>query len=192
MKKLNREMTEFFERIFEGERKLLVYGDGSRKARIMLIGEAPGEFEVKEGKPFVGKAGKNLDDLLLMAGIRRDELYITNVVKFRPVKKSKADRLVNRPPTREEIELFLPWLNKEIGAVSPKLIVTLGNVPLRALLGKNERVGELHGRFIEANKRTYYPMYHPASLIYNPSLKELYFKDIERLAAWSASQTGKK
>ena len=120
MKKLNAEMTDFFDRIYEGNQRKLVFGDGRKKAPIMLIGEAPGEFEVKEGRPFVGKAGKNLDELLLATGMRREELYITNVVKFRPVKLSKANRLVNRPPTREEIELFLPWLIKEIAAVSPK------------------------------------------------------------------------
>ena len=87
--------------VYEGERKVLVFGEGPLHARVMLVGEAPGEREALEGRPFVGRAGKNLDAFLQGAGLKRDELYVTNAVKFRPVRTSHAGRTVNRPPTQE-------------------------------------------------------------------------------------------
>ena len=99
----------------------------------MLIGEAPGEQEALEGRPFVGKAGKNLDGFLKAVGLRRGEIYVTNVVKLRPTRQSAAGRVVNRPPSREEKALFTPWLMREIALVRPGALVTLGNVALQAL-----------------------------------------------------------
>ena len=132
----------------------------------------------------MGKAGKNLDAFLQAAGLDRDQLYVTNTVKFRPTKRSAAGRTVNRPPTQEEVRLFLPFLLREIGLVDPRCVITLGNVPLKALTGRSSVIGDLHGQFLELNGRTLYPMYHPASLIYNPSLKDVYREDIERFAQW--------
>ena len=153
---------------------MLVFGEGRVGAPVMMIGEAPGEQESLQGRPFVGKAGKNLDAFLAEAGMDRAALYVTNVVKFRPTKLSAAGRTVNRPPTQEEIKLFLPWLLREIGLVDPRYIITLGNVPLKALTGRGSVIGELHGRFIDWQGRRLFPMYHPASVIYNPSLKAVY------------------
>jgi len=109
---------------------------------------------------------------------------VSNTVKFRPTRISDAGRTVNRPPTREEIALFLPWLKREIAMVSPECVVTLGNVPLKALYDRRAVIGDVHGRFIEADGMRLYPMYHPASMIYNPSLKEVYREDVGRLAVW--------
>ena len=148
----------------------------------MMIGEAPGEQESLQGRPFVGKAGRNLDAFLEEAGLDRGALYVTNTVKYRPTKRSAAGRVVNRPPTQEEIRLFLPWLLREIELVGPKYVLTLGNVPLKALKGRTGVIGELHGRFIDWNGRVLYPMYHPASVIYNPSLKEVYREDVRLFA----------
>lgn len=184
MKKLRQEMTAFFRDVYEGENKILVFGEGSLKAELMLIGEAPGEKETLEGRPFVGKAGKNLDEFLEISGFSRDKIYITNTVKFRPVKISNAGRYVNRPPSREEIELSLPWLLKEIALVNPRLIVSLGNVPLKALLGTKAVVGQMRGRFHTAMGYALFPMYHPASLIYNPSLRPIYHEDVMKLKQW--------
>ena len=162
----------------------VVFGVGNPKAEIMFIGEGPGQHEDEQGIPFVGKAGKNLDEFLELAGIDRAELYVSNTVKFRPTKISDAGRTVNRPPTQEEVHLFLPWLKKEIDMVNPECVVTLGNVPLRALTDRRTVIGDVHGTFLERGGRRIFPMYHPASVIYNPSLKEVYRADVLKLGEW--------
>ena len=178
------ELTAFVREVYEKEKKVLVFGEGGPDARVMMIGEAPGEQETLQGRPFVGKAGKNLDAFLERAGMDRRALYVTNTVKFRPTKLSAAGRTVNRPPTQEEVRLFLPWLRREIELVDPVCIITLGNVPLRALTGGGSTVGAMHGAFADFGGRRLYPMYHPASVIYNPSLKEVYQADVDRFARW--------
>ena len=184
MEKFRSEMAGHFTEIYEGNARSLVFGEGSFHSRLMMIGEAPGEQETLKGRPFVGKAGKNLDEFLQMSGLKREEIYITNTVKFRPTKRSDAGRLVNRPPTREEIALFLPWLKREIALVAPKFIATLGNVPLKALAGDKAVIGDVHGQLLECEGRVLYPLYHPASLIYNPSLRGVYAEDVKRLGDW--------
>ena len=182
MERFQKEATAFFRNLYEGERKVLVFGEGRVGVPVMMIGEAPGEQESLQGRPFVGKAGKNLDAFLAQAGMDRAALYVTNVVKFRPTKLSAAGRTVNRPPTQEEIKLFLPWLLREIDLVDPRYIITLGNVPLKALTGRGSVIGDLHGSFIDWQGRRLFPMYHPASVIYNPALKDVYSRDITAFA----------
>lgn len=182
LEKLRTELEGLIAEVYEGEKKVLVHGEGRIGARVMLVGEAPGEQESLQRRPFVGKAGRNLDEFLELAGIERRELYVTNAVKFRPTKISAAGRVVNRPPTREEVKLFLPWLWREIELVKPEVVATLGNVPLKALKGPRSVIGDMHGRFCEAAGVRLYPMYHPASLIYNPSLRAVYLEDVRRLA----------
>ena len=184
MDKLRAEMTAFIGDLYEGEKKILVFGEGDPGATVMMIGEAPGEQESLQGRPFVGKAGKNLDEFLEGAGMDRSALYVTNTVKFRPTKRSAAGRTVNRPPTQEEIKLFLPWLKREISLVNPKCVITLGNVPLKALTDRDRVIGDVHGQFLDWEDRLLFPMYHPASVIYNPSLKEVYRRDIGVFAHW--------
>ena len=184
MEKLRSELEKLIAEVYEGEKKVLVHGEGRSGARVMLIGEAPGEQETLQRRPFVGKAGKNLDAFLELAGIERSELYVSNTVKFRPTKISTAGRVVNRPPSREEVRLFLPWLKREMELVHPEVVVTLGNVPLKALMGSRVVIGDVHGQFQDADGARLYPMYHPASLIYNPGLRGVYAEDIRRLAAW--------
>lgn len=182
VRRFQEEMTAFFRKLYIGEEKRLVFGEGNEYARLMLIGEAPGEQEPIQGRPFVGRAGKNLDSFLEISGLDRRALYITNTVKFRPTKISAAGRIVNRPPTLEEIRLSEPWLMREIRMVRPEVIVTMGNVPLKTLLGQNRIIGECHGCWVEwKNGIRLYPLYHPASVIYNPSLKEVYRADVIRL-----------
>lgn len=184
MEKLRAGLEKLIGEVYDGECKVLVHGEGSIGARVMLIGEAPGEQETLQRRPFVGKAGKNLDEFLTLAQLDRSALYVSNTVKFRPTKISAAGRVVNRPPTREEINLFLPWLKQEISLVGPQVVVTLGNVPLRALMGGKTVIGDVHGRFQQTEDMLLYPMYHPASMIYNPALREVYGEDIRRLSAW--------
>ncbi len=160
-----------------------IFGEGSRKAKIMLIGEAPGENEIKKKRPFVGKAGKNLDELLSILEINRAEIYITNSVKIRPYKISeKTGRKINRSPNKEEINKFREIIIGEIEYVQPKIIVTLGNIPLNQITEKNIKIGDCHGKLMKINisEKEYkiFPLYHPASIIYNRKLKDVYIEDI--------------
>ena len=181
MEKLRREMAEFLQKLYVEEQKILVFGEGRCPARVALIGEAPGEQETLQGRPFVGKAGKNLDEFLALSGIHREDVYITNTVKFRPVKTSAAGNLVNRAPSQEEIRLCLPFLKRELALVKPEVIVTLGNVPLKALAGREAVIGEAHGQWLDWEGVRLYPLYHPASIIYNRSLRPAYEADVIRL-----------
>ncbi|MBR2943154.1 MAG: uracil-DNA glycosylase [Clostridia bacterium] len=167
-----------------GKESALVFGEGPERPRLMLIGEAPGEQETLLGRPFVGKAGKNLDRFLELAGLKREEIYISNAVKIRPTKVGKTGRIGNRPPSRAEIDFFRPWLIREITQINPQMIATLGNVPLHAVTGSRITIGEAHGRIITAGETglPLFALYHPASLIYNRSLESVYEADVCTLA----------
>ena len=162
------ELEKLIQELYPGDRKVLVHGEGADGARVMLIGEAPGEQETLKRRPFVGKAGKNLDEFLEIAGLDRSDLYVSNAVKFRPTKISAAGR----------------WLKSEIECVHPEVVVTLGNVPLHALCPDAGVIGAAHGNMIDCGAYRLYPMYHPASMIYNRSLREVYESDIRRLAEY--------
>ena len=181
LEKLKEEIRAMVKEVYPDREWVLVFGEGPAQARLMLVGEAPGEQEAMLGRPFVGKAGKLLDAFIAGTGLTRGEMYVTNTVKFRPSRISKAGRVVNRTPTQEEIAAFLPFLKKEIAQVTPACVVTLGNVPLRALLGEKETIGQAHGQMRRQEDRLYFPMYHPASMIYNPGLKAIFAQDMEKL-----------
>ena len=181
LEKLKEEIRAMVKEVYPDREWVLVFGEGPAQARLMLVGEAPGEQEAMLGRPFVGKAGKLLDAFIAGTGLTRGEMYVTNTVKFRPSRISKAGRVVNRTPTQEEIAAFLPFLKKEIAQVAPQVVVTLGNVPLRALLGEKETIGQAHGQLRRQEDRLYFPMYHPASMIYNPGLKAIFAQDMEKL-----------
>ena len=189
MEKYKQALRDFLAGVMPGRENALVFGEGPLHPKLMLIGEAPGEQETLMGRPFVGKAGKNLDRFLELAGMRREEIYISNAVKIRPTKTGKTGRISNRPPTKEEIALFRPWLLREIDLVAPQVIATLGNVPLYAVTGDRRlTIGEAHGRVMEAGEtgRRLFALYHPASLIYNRALEPVYEQDVRALAAWIA------
>lgn len=164
-----------------------VSGCGSIDSSVLLIGEAPGRDEVKLGKPFVGAAGKNLNDILGKLKISKDDIFITNTIKYRLSKLSeKTGRKINRPAAVSEIEAAINILYEEIDIIRPAFVVTLGNVPLKALTYNNFRsIGEVHGEklFLNVldNNYSLVPLYHPASLIYNRKLVEVYNSDIEKL-----------
>ena len=190
LERFNARMQGFFATLWPGEEKPLVLGEGdSQQPSVMLIGEAPGEQEAMSGRPFVGKAGKNLDGFLHTLALRREEIYISNVVKIRPTKVSEKGRVSNRPPNREELALFTPYLLEEIQIVQPKMIVTLGNTALHALMGNKTTIGACHGQTMTVQRRAaqqeqtwrIFALYHPASIIYNQKLKDVYQADLERL-----------
>ncbi|MBR5270506.1 MAG: uracil-DNA glycosylase [Anaerotignum sp.] len=167
--------------------KTIVFGEGAENPALMMIGEAPGGDEEKQGRPFVGKAGKNLSAFLEVVGLKREEIYISNVVKLRPTKESpKTGKFVNRPPSSDEIAFFLPFLLEEIKVISPKVVVTLGNVPLKAVTGEKKAViGDYHGKPTPlADGRTLFALYHPAAVIYNRALQATYDEDLLELKAF--------
>jgi len=160
-----------------GEFSTPVFGEGVLSPKLMLIGEAPGGEESRLSRPFVGKAGKQLDTLLEGAGISRETVFVTNSVKYRPT-KAGARGNVNRTPTPNEVLDSLWLLREEILLVRPKVIATLGNTPLSAVLqltgAQMSTIGTLHGAPLKLCAEGYsfllFPMYHPASVIYNRKL----------------------
>ena len=190
MQSFNNKMLRFFQDLWPAEEKPIVLGEGNTDhPPVMLIGEAPGEQESLQGRPFVGKAGKNLDGFLQVLQLQREDIYISNVVKIRPTKVSDKGRVSNRPPSKEELALFTPYLMEEILLVQPKMIVTLGNVALKALCGPKVVIGDMHGKetaiTVQHEKQTaqfpLFPLYHPASIIYNRSLQAVYDEDLQVL-----------
>ncbi len=189
LQKLKQESISFFREIYKDEEKILVFGEGNPDAPLVLVGEAPGQQEVVQQRPFVGQAGQNLNEFLNILGIKREDIYITNAVKFRPTKVDPASgRLSNRPPNKEEIELCRGLLYKELLIIRPVLVVSLGNIPLRVLTDDNKvSIGKVHGTPIDIAvgeggiRMTLFPLYHPASIIYRPQLKEVYLEDVRKL-----------
>ncbi|MDA0700524.1 MAG: uracil-DNA glycosylase, partial [bacterium] len=139
----------------------LVFGDGDPDADVMIIGEAPGEDEDLSGRPFVGRAGQLLDKVLASVEIDRADVYVTNIVKFRPPG--------NRNPRPEEIEASIPVLLEQIRWVRPQVIVTLGNVPTQWFPQSKEGITKLRGRWSDWHGVRLLPLYHPAYLLRNPS-----------------------
>lgn len=138
----------------------------------MCIGEGPGFYENEQGRPFVGQAGKFLDELLASAGLRREVVFITNVVKCRPPS--------NRDPLPDELSACSEYLEKQIEAINPRIIVTLGRFSMARYL-PNARISEIHGQPTTRNGRVIIPMYHPAAALHQPSLKKTVEEDFRKL-----------
>ena len=159
------------------ERTNAVPGEGPKDADVMLIGEAPGYNEDQEGRPFVGKAGDVLEELLEKAGLERKQVFIGNVIKCRPPE--------NRDPTDEEIETCLPYLKKQIREIEPKLIVSLGRIAGRTLLDRSVKVSKEHGDLKDIEFGGWscklFVSYHPAAALYGGGTREKLEKDFEEL-----------
>lgn len=183
---LQKEYDEYTKMIqsmsLEGDLQHLVFGEGEQSASIVFIGEAPGAQEAKEGRPFIGKAGKQLDELLEEVAIDRSKLFVTNAVKYRPTKNQGR---ANRTPTGKEIALSRPLLMQELAWLEPALVVTLGNSPLLAMTSDaKNKIGAVHGTLLEEYEYKIFPLYHPASLIYNRELLQTYKEDLNKLARY--------
>lgn len=165
-----------------------ITGDGPVPCPILFIGEAPGKTEVEEGKPFVGLAGKNFEHYLELIGLKRESIRITNTCYFRPIKVKETatgrKSISNRTPKTSEINLFKNIREEEINLVNPKIIVTLGNIPLKSITDFKS-IGECHGTLIynDKLKRHIFPMYHPSALTYNRTeeFKKMYTEDWYKL-----------
>ncbi|WP_265447518.1 uracil-DNA glycosylase [Acetivibrio straminisolvens] len=178
-------LYDLYKKEFQG--KEIVLGDGSVDSKLVLIGEAPGKDEVLNSKPFVGAAGKNLAEFLDKLGLKREDIYITNAIKYRLSKVNpETGRVSNRPATKNEILENRDYLLKEIEIINPEYIVTLGNVPLRSVQGDfSISIGQVHGTLSRVKvlraEFSLFPLYHPASIIYNAKLKEIYDEDLNKL-----------
>lgn len=158
-----------------------VPGEGSPTARVVFVGEAPGAREDHAGRPFVGAAGRLLDDLLKSIGLRREEVYILNTVKCRPPE--------NRNPQRHETAACAPFLTRQLHALQPRVIATLGRHAL-AVFAPNAKIGEAHGRLCDQGAESPYgdaalfPLYHPAAALHNGSLRPTLERDMAALRAY--------
>ena len=153
-------------------RKNAVPGEGPSNASLLFIGEGPGFHENEQGRPFVGQAGKLLEDLLASIGLMREEVFITNVVKCRPPG--------NRDPLPEELAACAEYLNRQIEALNPPVIVTLGRYSMAKFL-PFARISDAHGKPVSVNGRLIVPMYHPAAALHQPSLKPVLVQDFLQL-----------
>jgi uracil-DNA glycosylase len=149
-----------------------VPGEGPADARILFIGEAPGHNENQQGRPFVGAAGQLLEELLASIGLERSDVFITNVVKCRPPG--------NRDPLPGEIESCGDYLERQITAISPRVIVTLGRFSMAKFFPK-ETISRIHGVPRQINGRLVFPMYHPAAALHQPSLRAALLEDMQKL-----------
>lgn len=154
-----------------------VPGEGNANARVMLIGEGPGWHEDQQGRPFVGAAGKFLNELLNLAGLQREDVFITNVVKCRPPG--------NRDPLPDEIAACAPYLDRQIAAIDPDVIVTLGRFSMSRWF-PGEKISKIHGQPRKDGRRLIVPMYHPAAALHQGALKAVIEEDFTKLPKFLA------
>ena len=160
-----------------------VIGKGSLDAKIVFVGEAPGEKEALSGIPFCGRSGKLLDEMLLSVKLSREKIYITNLVNDRPQD--------NRDPTKEEIKLYSQFLDRQLEIIKPKVIIMLGRLSMNYLFEKAgikqklESIGEMHGKIFKTRlsygEVILLPLYHPAYALYNPNNKKVLFDDFKKV-----------
>jgi uracil-DNA glycosylase family 4 len=177
LKELNDRMAECSQCVLRAGCKQVVPGDGSAEAQIMFIGEGPGQKEDELGKPFVGAAGKFLDEMLETISLKRETVYIANVVKCRPPG--------NRDPLPDEVAACWPWLIEQIKIIQPKLIVTLGRHSMERFL-PGYKISEMHGKAMRRDiqglgRHIFYALYHPAAALYNGSMRNILIKDFKRI-----------
>ena len=157
--------------------KNIVFCDGNPKSKIMLVGEAPGANEDQEGLPFVGRAGILLDKMLAAINLDRKKVYISNIINYRPPE--------NRRPTDEEIKRYLPFISKHIEIINPKILVLLGSTAMNALIGKDEVISKMRGKWIEKRfgncKTTLIITFHPAFLMRQPAQKKMAWIDLKMI-----------
>lgn len=174
---LNKKLSACSQCILRAGCKNVVPGEGSATAEIMFIGEGPGAKEDELGRPFVGQAGKFLDEMLGIINLKREDVYIANIVKCRPPQ--------NRDPLPEEVASCWPWLMAQIKIIEPKLIVTLGRHSMERFL-PGMLISKVHGQAKrrEINgigKQVFYTLYHPAAALYNGSMREILIKDFRKI-----------
>ena len=154
-------------------RNNIVFGVGNKNAKIMFIGEGPGADEDAQGIPFVGKAGQLMNKAFEGIGLKRDDVYIANIVKCRPPQ--------NRNPEKDEVEACINYLRNQVMIIKPKIIVLLGNVALKNILGDEYGITKVRGNWIERKGIWYMPTFHPAALLRDESKKLDFWKDLKKV-----------
>jgi len=154
-------------------RTQVVFGVGNPQATIMFVGEAPGFYEDRQGEPFVGAAGRLLNELLQSAGLSRNDIYIANVIKCRPPD--------NRDPLPDEVDTCKPFLFQQIELIKPKVVCTLGNFAMQTLLGKKVGIMKMRGQSFQVQNFWVFPMLHPAAALHQGNLKETIADDFRKL-----------
>ena len=157
-------------------RSNVVFGDGNEKARIMFVGEAPGKNEDLQGKPFVGRAGELLNSYLAAVGIKREDVFIGNIVKCRPPE--------NRDPLPAEQEACIPWLREQFRLIQPKLVVCLGRIAAKRLIKDDFKVTAEHGLVFMKGETAFIGTFHPAALLRNPGNKGAALDDFKTIASF--------
>lgn len=157
--------------------KKLVFHDGSPDAKVMLIGEAPGKDEEKQGVPFIGRGGRLLMETLAELGYKRSDFYISNIVKYRPQTPEGA----TLTPSDKEIAIFKPLIEKEISVVEPKIVVVLGRIAMMGL-GISGMISQNHGKILEHEMRKILVAYHPAAILRNMNLLSIFRNDLSKIA----------
>jgi len=190
MKTKQEQLTELNDRIMKCSQcalrstcRTVVPGEGNAEAEIMFIGEGPGQKEDELGRPFVGAAGKFLDELLGIINMKREDVYIANVIKCRAPG--------NRDPMPEEVEACWPWLEEQIKVIDPKLITILGRHSLERFLSsasRRKKISQVHGKALRRNipgigTRIFYALYHPAAALYNGSMRNVLIEDFKKIPA---------
>jgi uracil-DNA glycosylase len=153
-----------------------VPGEGPSNAKIMFVGEGPGQNEDEQGRPFVGAAGKLLTELLESIGLKRSDVFITNIVKCRPPN--------NRAPRKSEVETCNPYLESQMRLIKPQIVCALGTPAITTLLGQEYSATRAHGKPVSKDHMTVLPMYHPAAALYDATLKEVLAADFKTLKNW--------
>ncbi len=161
-------------------RRTIVFGEGNPKATLMFIGEGPGYDEDVQGRPFVGKAGQLLTKIIESIKLRREEVYIANIVKCRPPQ--------NRNPEHDEIQSCNPFLTKQIRVIQPKIICALGTFAAQTLLKTDTKISDLRGKIFDLEGTKVIPTYHPAFLLRNPERKREVWEDMKKIAELLKSQ----
>ncbi len=159
----------------------VVFGVGDTKAQLMFVGEGPGYDEDHRGEPFIGRAGQLLTKIIEAIGFKRSDVYIANIVKCHPMidPTQPESRGNDRKPSMDEINSCLPFLERQIKIIKPKIIVALGNVAAQTLLGLTEGISSLRGRFYDYQGIKLMPTYHPAALLRNPNFKKDVWEDMK-------------
>ena len=174
------ELSEFFEEVkgckkcqLAYSRTNLVFGSGSESAEIVFVGEAPGYYEDQQGEPFVGAAGKLLSELLSGIGLKREDVFIANVLKCRPPQ--------NRNPLPEEIEACKPYLVRQLEIIKPRIVCTLGNFATQTLLAKRVSITSVRGKPTQVGNYFVFPIYHPAAALHRGDMIDPLREDFTRL-----------
>ena len=173
--RMREELNRLIADLYEGEKKILVHGEGEIGARVMLVGEAPGEQETLMGRPFVGRSGELLTRMIAAIGLERQQVYICNVVKCRPPQ--------NRNPEPDEAQACLNYLRAQVALVRPKVVVLLGKVACRYTLQQEISVTRQHGQWFERKGVWFMPTFHPSALLRDPSKKREAWDDFQKVRA---------